>query len=175
MAISALVSNSPLEPRIISPGKIPMIIHGMGEASGQVYNAGAILKNSAGTSNQCEAALTSANDMGAITLLGIALKDATGTTNTAAPCLVPDFDSEVYIKASTNGTAVDITSTLFPIGDGFDIYVDGSGHQTLNSATESNAKLQVIGYIYDATGALTQWLRCRPVPATWCALSGAIS
>lgn len=170
MALSAKKSNSPLDPRIITPGGVPLIMH-MPEAAGQTYKAGSIVQNTSATA----AELTAGQDMGDVNLVGIALKDSSGVTSTDVPILVPDYNSEILLAASTNGTSVTVTSTLFPIGDGFELYVDSSGYCTINSATETNAKVVVIGYVYDATGALTNWVRCRPIPAVWASLADIIS
>ena len=170
MALTAKVSNSSLDPRIITPGGVPTIIH-MPEAASQTYKAGSILQNSSGTA----AELTAGQAMGDVNLVGIALKDSTGTTAADVPILIPDYNSEILARAGTSGTAATVVAATYPIGDGFDFWVDASGYLTVDSGTETNPKVVVLGYVYDGSGALTQWLRLRPIPAVWASLADVIS
>ena len=93
MAVGDKVSNSPLDMRIITPGGVPKIVY-MKEAAGQSYNAGQLVYGSG--SNQVTT-LTAGQAAGNTPIAGIALSDATGTTNTVAPILVPDLNSEILI------------------------------------------------------------------------------
>lgn len=170
MALTAKISNSPQDPRIITPGGVPCIIW-MPEAASQTFKAGSILKNTSGTADE----LTAGQDMGDVNLVGIALNDSTGTTATPVPILVPDYNSEILLRAGANGTVATVTAALYPIGDGFELYVDASGYCTINSSTETNPKVVVIGHVKDVNGDFTQWVKCRPIPAVWASLADVIS
>lgn len=175
MAVSAKVSNSPLDMRIITPGGVPRIVY-MKEAASQSYNAGQLVYGSG--SNQVTTCTASQAVGGSAPIAGIALLDATGTTNTSVPILVPDLNSEILIRCGTSGTAATAVEATWAIGDAFDIYIDASGYPTLDSGTESNEKLVVTGYVRDVNGDLTEWVTCRPCvtePGMWLTLSESIS
>jgi hypothetical protein len=160
MAVGDKKSNSPLDPVLVGPGCIPKIIYGAVEAASQSYNAGALVTFA--ISGQAVTAATAGQACGNVILGGFAVKDATGTTSADAPLYVPESNQEMLIMAGTAGTAVTVTTTLFPLLDNFDLYIDSNGYCTVDSATETYSKVKVIGYVKDVNGDYTKWLRVIP-------------
>lgn len=172
MALADKPSNSPLDPRIVTPGGHPSMVQEFVEAATQTYTAGTLV--SVSTANDVTGAAASGL-MADVNMAGLAVKDSTGTTGAAAPLIIPDHNSEILIRGGASGVAATVTTTLFPLGQKFDIYVDANGAQTLDSDSTTNEKLMVVGYVKDVNGDYTQWLRTRPIAATWAVLDDSVA
>lgn len=158
MAVASKVSHSPLDPVPVGPGNVPRITHGTVEASSQSYKAGQLVT----ISGVSVTTTTAGQAVGNNAVYGFAMKDATGTTGADAPCWVPEIGQEIQMLAGTSGTAVTVTTTLFPLNDNFDLYIDSNGYCTVDSGTETYPKVKVVGYIKDVNGDYTKWLRVVP-------------
>lgn len=177
MAVGSKVSNSPKDPKIVDVGTVPRITHGPVEAASQSYNAGALLT----ISGLDVTAATAGQVLGDVVLGGFAVKDATGTTGADAPIWAPEVGQEWYMEAGTAGTGVTVTTTLFPLFDNFDLYIDSNGYCTVDSATETHPKVKVVGYVKDVNGDYTTKLRVIPYVGNetddchWAAIQATIS
>jgi hypothetical protein len=176
MAVGDKKSHSPLDPVPVGPANVPRITHGPIEAASQSYNAGQLVTMSGVSVTTTTAGQVVGNNV----VAGFAMKDATGTTGADAPLWVPEINQEIEMMAGTAGTAVTVTTTLFPLNDCFDLFIDSNGYCTVDSATETYAKVKVIGYIKDVNGDYTKWLRVIPYagstgvttdPCLWAGLS----
>lgn len=159
MALGDKTSNLGTDPVVYNPGSFPYLNHECDEAASQVYTIGSLL--TVDTSNdltECPAG----QDAGDVALAGFAAKDATGTTGAVSAFWAPEVGTQMKMQAGTNGTAVTVTATLFPMYDEFDLYSDANGAVTVNSATESNAKVKVVGYVKDVNGDYTDRLIVIP-------------
>lgn len=160
MAVASKVSHSPLDPVPVGPGNVQRITHGPVEAASQSYKAGQLVTIS--TTLNAVTTTTAGQVVGNNAIYGFAMKDATGTTSADAPIWVPEAGKEIQMLAGTAGTAVTVTTTLFPLNDCFDLFIDSNGYCTVDSATETYAKVKVVGYIKDVNGDYTKWLRVIP-------------
>ena len=164
----AVTSNDPRQPVIITPGGVPRIIF-YPEAASQSFKIGQALYLNSG-------ALTviadGACDTDSVKPVGFAAADASGVTSALCPVLVPDYNSELIVYVTNAGTAA-LASTL-TIGTNYALYVvAATGLAVLDSNVANKDVFQVIGYVYDATGASTYFAKVRPVAAGWGSLAGA--
>lgn len=156
MALGAKTSNASTDPILVSPGSFPTLNHECDEAASQVYKIGSLLKVD-NSNDLTEAAASQA--AGDVMLAGFAAKDATGVTGALSVFWVPEIGQEMEMTAGTTGVAKTVTATLFPMYDNFDLYSDASGNITVDSGTETNPKVKVVGYVRDVNGDFTNRLK----------------
>jgi hypothetical protein len=166
MAIGDMTPWAFTEPRIVTPGGVPLIIVGAEEAS-QSYVAGEFVILD-GTSGEVEAP-TAGQALGAgIVCAGIAQKAASGTAATDAPYLAPDVNSEIVIRVNDGSGNVEAANTTCIISDTYDLYIGANGECFVDSSTAgTNEKVTVIDFIKDVNGDVSYWCKVRPIAGAW--------
>ena len=159
MALGDKISNLGTDPVLYNPGSFPYLNHECDEAASQVYTIGSLLK--VDTSNDLTEA-AAAQDAGDVILAGFAAKDATGVTGTIGVFWAPEVGTQMIMQAGANGVAATVTATLYPMYDNFDLYSGAGGAVTVNSSTETNPKVKVVGYVKDVNGDYTDRLIVIP-------------
>ena len=144
----AATSYNPLQPRLgIANGEVPEIIN-FPETAGQTFKAGTPVKltTTAGTVREAEDGTTG--------FLGIAMKDASGTTNAAMPVMVCRVDTPIVARVTASGVAA-LASTL-TIGVVYDFLIDGTDFWYSIEGTSGPVVIYE-GPVYDVNGDSTVW------------------
>lgn len=146
----AATSWDPLQPKIRGAGGEIPPIYVFPEAASQTYKAGSVVELVAGAVTAC--------DNGAARILGIAQKDATGTTSADAPVQVARPGDLIEMRCVDDiATDVAVAASGFSAGQTYAIAIDDNGVCAAD-LSETNAlteELVFIQPVYDATGAST--------------------
>jgi hypothetical protein len=151
----AATSWNPKQPKIVTrDGGIPEVLTFKEEAS-QTFKAGTPVKLDGGE-------VEIAQD-GTVGFLGIAMEDASGTTNAAIRVQVVRPGDRIVAKVTNNGT--DALPTTLTQGMAYGFYIDAD---SVFYADANDATTHILYYnapVYDATGASTYWGYFSLVPA----------
>lgn len=151
----AITSFDPRNPRIVPTKGVPQINSHYAEANSQSFKAGELVAFSSGT--------VTASTTGDLPVAGIALADATNVTsgNATIPVMLLNPDDEIYIMVTDGSGNLEAANTTCVPGVAYDTEVV-SNHHTLASDDTTNPKFVFIEPLYDSTGTVTYWARCKP-------------
>ena len=146
----AATSFNPLQPRVVDAGGNIAPIFVFPEAAVQSYKAGAVVELVAGAVTAC--------DNAADRILGIAQKDATGTTSADAPVQVfrpSDFIEMGCVDAAA--TDVLVAASGLKAGYTYSIAIDSNGvcNADLNTEHATTEEVIFVQPVYDANGDST--------------------
>ena len=145
----------PRNPRIVPGNGVPQITSRYSEGNSQSFKAGELVYFSSG-------AVTVAA-VGDVPVAGIAMTDATNvsTGNITIPVQLLGPDDEIYIKVQDGSGSGEAANTTCVPGVAYDFNV-ASNLWAIDSADTTNPKLVFIEGLFDSTGTVTQWARCKP-------------
>ena len=152
----AATSWNGLQPRLaVEYGEIPEILS-FPEKATQSFKAGTPVKltTTAGTVEIAEDGTTG--------FLGIAMEDASGTTNAALKVQVCRPETLVIARVTNNGT--DALANTLTQGVAYDFYIDADSVFYVDSAATDGPVLIYESPVFDSTGASSYWGKFRLLP-----------
>ena len=152
----AASSWNALQPRLDPEyGEIPEIMS-FPEKTTQTFKAGTPVKltTTAGTIEIAEDGTTG--------FLGIAMEDASGTTNAALKVQVCRAETKIVARVTSNGT--DAKPTTLTQGVAYDFYIDSDSVFYVDAAATDGVVVIYESPVNDSTGTSTYWGNFRLLP-----------